>query len=136
MGTVLLKAFAIWILFALLAGLNGVVREKFFIPFLGERLAPPLSGVLLSILIFLVTYFTLPFLGISGRSSWMIGAMWLSLTVLFEFGFGHYMMGKSWGELTEAYKPHKGNQWLLVLVTIFIAPYLASRLKGLIQWCR
>ena len=38
-----------------------------------------------------------------------IGAAWVVLTVIFEFGFGHYVDGKSWSELLENYNLPAGR---------------------------
>lgn len=93
----------------------------------------PLSGISLSILILVATLLLLPFLGVLSPSQyWLVGGMWLLLTVLFEFLFGHYVMGDPWAKLLEAYNILKGNLWLLVLLVTAAAPYLAARLRGFI----
>lgn len=133
MGGVLLRAFAIWAGFFVLAILNAAVREKLLAPLLGPRWALPLSGVLLSVLIFLAAYILLPFLGGStGFHYWVVGGMWLVLTVSFEFVFGRYVRGAAWGELLASYNVLTGNLWLLVVVTTFFAPYAAAKLRGLV----
>lgn len=30
---------------------------------------------------------------------WLIGCMWLILTMAFEFVFGHYVIDKTWAEI-------------------------------------
>ncbi len=89
------------VLFIPLAILNGAVRESLLVPWLGRQTALPLSGVLLSCLIFLTTYLLFLFMKASVRQAWQIGTIWLCLTVLFEFGFGHFVMGKPWEALLE-----------------------------------
>ena len=54
----------------------------------------------------------------------LIGAFWTILTILFEFGFGHYVIGHSWSKLFADYNILKGRVWSLVLLTTFIAPSL------------
>jgi len=54
----------------------------------------------------------------------LIGAFWLVSTILFEFIFGHYVMGHSWNTLFADYNILKGRVWSLVLLTAFIAPLL------------
>ena len=49
------------------------------------------------------------------RDALQIGTTWLILTVLFEFGFGHYLDGKSWSELFENYDVRNGRVWVAVL---------------------
>jgi hypothetical protein len=47
-------------------------------------------------------------------AAWQVGGVWASLTVVFEFGFGHFVGGKSWDELLDAYDIRKGGLWPLV----------------------
>jgi hypothetical protein len=101
------------------------------VPLLGQRLALPLSGISCSILFFLLTYFTLPWLGQLKPGHYrLIGLAWLTMTVLFEFLFGRLVAHKPWGELLHAYDPFSGNLWLLVLLTIAVSAWLAARLRG------
>jgi hypothetical protein len=131
--TALLKACGVWVFLVLLAILNGTVREKVLVPLLGTQWALPLSGISLSVLILVTTLLLLPFLGVLSSSQyWLVGGMWLLLTVLFEFLFGHYVMGDPWTKLLEAYNILKGNLWVLVLLVTAAAPYLAARLRGFI----
>jgi hypothetical protein len=127
----MLKTTTIWASFIPIAIANGAFREKCLVPFLGQRLALPLSGISGSILFILLTYFTLPWLGpLMPRHYRLIGLAWLAMTVLFEFLFGRLMAHKSWGELLQAYDLTTGNLWLLVLLVIVVSPYLAAKLRG------
>lgn len=134
MALMLIKAIGIWFLFIPAAILNGALRDKALGPWLGKSIALPLSGTFLSLFIFLITWLTIPFLrGPGVRRYWMIGGLWLLLTVLFECLFGRYGMGKPWAKIGEAYYYHsvlKGNLWLLVLLTTAVSPYLTARLRG------
>lgn len=126
------KAFGIWFLFMVLAVLNGTLRVKVLTPFLGSKWSLPLSGILLSAVIFLVTYALIPKLKPRLKAGyWMIGGLWVLLTLAFEFLFGHYVIGESWSSLLEAYNIRKGNLWSLVVVVIFIAPAASAKLRGL-----
>ena len=132
MGTVLLRACGLWVLLVGLAILNGAMRERLFVPLLGQSRALPLSGISLSILIFLITVLLVPFLGaVIPSHYWIIGGMWVLMTVLFEFSFGHYIMGESWRTLLEAYNLLEGNLWVVVLITTAVSPYLGAKLRGL-----
>ena len=44
-----------------------------------------------------------------------IGLTWLAATILFEFGFGHFIDGKSWGELFRDYNIFAGRLWPVFL---------------------
>ncbi|AJE04247.1 hypothetical protein [Geobacter pickeringii] len=127
-----LKGCGIWLLFVPLGILNGGLREKVLNPLLGQRVALPLSGVTLGILIVAVTALLIPSLGVLRPSRyWLVGGGWLVMTVFFEFFFGRCVMGHSWAKLLEAYNVLTGNLWVVVLLVIAAAPYLAARLRGL-----
>ena len=133
MRTVFLKAFVIWLLLLALAILNAGIREKLLASWFGPQLALPLSGLSLSLLIFLVTLLVAPLL--KARKAvhyWMVGAIWLAMTISFEFLFGHLVIGHSWAKLLEAYNVSTGNLWLLVLLVTAVSPYLAARARGLL----
>jgi hypothetical protein len=123
------RVLAVWILFIPLGILNGTVREYVLIPAIGQQLALPLSGILLSCLILLTTYLLFPFLKTATKYPWRVGSIWVALTILFEFGFGHFVMGKPWNVLLEAYNLKDGNLWIVVVLFILLSPYLASRIK-------
>jgi hypothetical protein len=59
-----------------------------------------------------------------------VGLLWLAMTVAFEFLFGHYVAGHSWGRLLHDYNLFAGRVWLVVLVWVTVAPYLFFRLRG------
>jgi hypothetical protein len=132
MAVLLFKAIGIWVLLVVVAVLNGVIREKLLAPRIGACRALPLSGVLLSVVIFLITLILIPIFQPSlPWHYWLVGGTWVSMTVAFEYLFGHYVMEHSWRELTETYNVRTGNLWSLVLLTTAISPYLAAWLRGL-----
>jgi hypothetical protein len=49
------------------------------------------------------------------------------LTVLFEFGFGHYVMGTPWHVLVADYNLLAGRVWLLVPLSMAAFPLLFGR---------
>ncbi len=56
---------------------------------------------------------------------WMnIGVLWLTFTLMFEFGGGHFIAGESFELLFEGWKFWKGNIWILVLLSHLLMPYI------------
>ena len=49
-------------------------------------------------------------------------AIWAALSVLFEFGFGHYVEGDSWEDLLGTYDVTAGNLWILIPLWIAAGP--------------
>jgi hypothetical protein len=126
---VVLKSLLIWLAIIPCAILNGGLREKVLVPLMGMKRALPLSGILLCVLIFLVTWFLLPLLEPqTGKTYILIGLCWLVATVLFE-----YLMGLSNGTsrevMLQAYNITTGNLWLVVVLFTAIVPYLVGCLR-------
>jgi len=133
MGMIILKGCVIWVLLLALAVGNAAARETLFVQWFEPRLALLLSGVSLSILIFLATLLSVRWLKLhTAGQCWLVGTMWLLMTVLFEFLFGHYVAGHSWETLLQAYQFSLENLWLPVLLVILVSPYLTARLRGLV----
>ena len=120
---------AVWVLFVFLAIINGISRG-FYEPYTGALLAHQISSIILSTVIFAVTYAFLKYSGISGTPLQFIyvGLMWVSLTLSIEFLFGHFVIGHSWEPLLHDYNFLEGRIWLLVLIVTAISPWLANRM--------
>ncbi len=122
----MLKATAVWALILILAILNGALREAVLLPALGKPWGLMLSGVLLAACIAVVALTFVPRIVRTGAvEPWRIGLLWLVLTLVFEFGFGRLVQGRSWAELLQAYTFADGNLWPLVLLVTAVAPSLA-----------
>jgi len=123
---ILLYAFGIWVILLVLAIINAVVREVVYAPRLGKDLGHVISSIIAIIYILIITYWFTDSIkaDILGIDLILIGAFWTILTIGFEFGFGHYVMGRSWDYLLADYNLLKGRLWSLVLLTMLIAPPL------------
>jgi len=112
-----------WAGASLLGVLNGTTRELFYRDRVGESAANQISVATLIGLLALY-FWTLqrrwPLA--TRRDALSIGASWVVLTVLFEFGFGHYVDGDSWEDLLSNYDITGGSLWLLVLFWIGLGP--------------
>ena len=126
----ILKSLIIWVCFIPAAILNGGLREYVLVPVIGQKWALPASGIILSGLIFLITWFMLPRLIKDNirTERWLMGIVWALLTAIFEFVAG-LSGGNNIQELLAAYNPLTGNLWLLVLVTTFFAPVMESSMR-------
>lgn len=127
----ILKSILIWLLIIPFAILNGVLRESVLNSILGENVALPISGILLSLIIFLIAYFLLPKLKLNNvKVPCYIGLLWMTLTIVFEFGIDA-LSGQDFQEMLLAYNPLSGNLWLLVLIVTGISPWLVLKIKSL-----
>jgi hypothetical protein len=125
-----LKALVVWVIILCVAFSNAALRELVLIPRLGKVRGLTISGVILCLLIPLIAYGCLPWLGVKGKTELLaIGLGWLALTLAFDLSLG-WIQGKPVYELLKSYLFKGGNLWPLVLLVTAAAPYLAARLHG------
>lgn len=130
MPSLVLKAGAVWLLILGLAFSNAALRELVLIPRLGKVQGLTLSGVVLSLLVLLVAFGSVPWLGARRASEWItIGLGWFVLTLAFDLVLGLFQH-KPMHLLFESYLFRHGNLWPLVLLVTAVAPWLAARLRG------
>lgn len=123
----MIRPAAAWLLVLALAVANGALREAVLLPNFSKPAAYVASGVILSACVFAVAFALSPWMALRDtRRALAVGALWLGLTLAFEFGFG-LARGESWGEMLEAYTFKGGNIWPIVLAVTFFAPLIALR---------
>ena len=130
--TLFLYSVGLWVVFVVLAILNGAIRNSVYGPKLGEHKGHVISSVVAVCYILAVTYFFVNAVKISATLTdlLLIGLFWVTITVLFEFVFGHYVVGHSWKHLISDYNILKGRVWSLVLLATFVAPVFWGLVLG------
>jgi hypothetical protein len=124
----LIRSFLVWTVLVVAAIANGAVRQALLAPRMSDAAARAWSSVTLSAAILLLAWLTIRWIAPrSRRDAWMVGLLWLALTVAFEFLAGHHLFGTSWGELLAAYDVLGGQLWVLVLATTLLAPVATYR---------
>ena len=129
LGNALIRKYTLaWLALVVVAIINGALREAWYKPSVGDLAAHQIStatGII---------FFGLLIWGMSrlwpiqsAVQAWCIGFIWLGMTVCFEFFFGHYVMGHSWGALFHDYNILEGRLWILVLLWTVSAPYVVFR---------
>ena len=130
----LLRAFAVWWILLVAAVANGAFREAWIVPRLGNLAGHVVSTLLLCALIVAIAWFTIDWVSPDRTAAALaIGALWLALTVAFEFGAGHYLFGAPWEALLADYDASRGRVWPLVLVATLLAPLVAGWGRGLVR---
>jgi hypothetical protein len=118
-----------WFAFPFIAIFNATIRELIYKKPLGDHTAHQISTATGIIFFGIIFYFIFKKWEIeSVKHAILVGLIWLGLTILFEFGFGHYVMGNSWQKLLHDYNLAEGRVWSLFLVWITIAPYIFYKL--------
>jgi hypothetical protein len=118
------KALVLWAVLAVAMFANGTLRVLVLQPHLGERLARQVatgSGV---IIVFAAAFLLVRGLDApSGVELLKIGALWLVLTLAFEFGMG-LVSGASWEEMLADYDVRAGRLWPLIPLSALVAPWI------------
>jgi hypothetical protein len=128
----LIKSILIWLSIVPLAILNGELRERVIGPIIGEKYANPISGIILCILIFIISFLFIPRLGIGTNKTYIkIGILWVLLTIIFETVFSLFL-GNKINEILNAYNITTGNLWLIVVIFIGFIPFLIAKIKNII----
>jgi hypothetical protein len=123
-----IHAIGIWSLFVIFSLFNSIIRYIFLEPFLGEYPGHIISVCCLAAFVLIVTYFFIR----NTRFHWpavdlfLVGFMWVIISIVFEFGFGHYVMGDTWAWMIANYDVARGRLWVLILVCELLAPAIFS----------
>lgn len=130
---IFLSALGIWCVLAVMAVLNGAFRIAVLEPLLGIFPGAHIASTLLLLaIILLISFFYIR----NSAHEWvmhelfLIGLLWLALTVGFEFLFGHYIAGVSWKALCADYNIMRGRIWALVPLAMCTAPLLWGMRPG------
>ncbi len=126
----MLKYIWAWFPMIVIAIANGIFREQFLANHLDELRAHQMSTASMIVLFGLYVWVLFRvWLPTSVNQAVGIGLIWLILTVLFEFLFGHYVAGHSWERLLADYNILKGRLWMRVLLWISVAPLIMYQLR-------
>lgn len=131
MVDLLLKATGIWLIMVMAAIFNALFRDRLLAPAIGPTSALPVSGLVLAMLVFLIALGTVPLFSTSdGRTYVIIGLLWCAYTLSFELLFGRFAAGKPWQEIIQVFFIHKGDLFIVVLLSTLISPWLSAKLRG------
>ena len=122
------RALVIWLLLMLVETLHGILRGLLLVPVIGQLLANQIGVAIGSLLILLVTLFTIKWIGAVRISELLIvGMIWVLLTLAFEGGLGYAVGG--WDRVLMDYDPRQGGLMPLGLLMMFFSPLIAHRLR-------
>ena len=120
-----------WLGLPVLGIANGAIRDVTYKRVAGELAAHQLSTA--TLLVLMAAYLWAlerrwPLQ--TSREALTIGGSWALLTILFEFGFGHYVTGDSWARLLQAYNLAEGRVWASVPLFTVVGPEAIRRLRS------
>ncbi|MFD1598511.1 hypothetical protein [Halobellus rarus] len=124
-SSVFLYPLGVWVAMAVLAVANGALREVVLVPRIGEYAGHVVSTVLLVAAILTVSglFFANTPIEYTRVELLLVGVGWTALTVGFEFLVGH-VEGTPVSETVAQYDVLAGQVWILVPLTLLVAPLL------------
>jgi xanthine/uracil permease len=125
------KSIGVWLIVFGVGLLDSAVQSWFLGPRLGELMSHVVSTLMLMIVVLmcssvLVNRFLKDYVN---RDLFIIGFMWITLSVSFEFLVGHYVLDQPWSALVHDYNLFAGRVWILVLMTELIGPWFMASNK-------
>ncbi len=121
----MLRYILAWFAMLAIAIANGALRQFTFAKAMPELRAHQLSTLIGSALMGLFIRFVVRrWPPLSRRYALMIGAVWLLLTVAFEFFMGLVLAGKPLAAVLRDYDLSAGRVWVIFLLWILLAPRL------------
>jgi hypothetical protein len=119
------KIILMWFLFIPIPIINGFLRESWYKKKVGELGANIVGFFVLSSIFLVYTYlfFKNQISNFHNNEIFLIGSLWLVMTLIFEFGIG-LITGRSWKYMLADYNVLKGRLWPLNLIIIFLAPFI------------
>jgi hypothetical protein len=127
------RALGIWLLLVATESVHGIVRGLLLEPQLGDLRAREVSVLTGAVLIALVFWLTLPWLGSqSVRRWWQLVVMWLVVTLAFELALGR-AVGLSWDRIWSDFDPRRGGLLAFGMLIIAVSPRIVAARRGLIR---
>lgn len=118
------KTLLVWLLLSVLAVVNGALREALVRPRFGEKAGHLSSTIILSAVILVVASGSQAWIAVQSISdAWLVGAIWLTMTLAFELLAGHYLFKNPWSKIFADYNTLKGRIWILIpIITVTAMP--------------
>jgi len=120
-----------WVPMVFIAIANGILRDQGYKRYMTELRAHQLSTLIGAIVFAIYTWILVRWGPLeSDGQSFVIGSIWLLLTVVFELCFGLFVVKFMWRRLAADYNILKGRVWSLLLIWLFVLPYVVHRLQA------
>lgn len=125
----LLRQILLWLPMIVIAFANAALRELFLNKYFTELRANQFSTLTLILFCSVYIWLVFPSLNIQDQKhALFVGALWTSLTVMFEFSMG-LLTHKSWSFMLNNYNLLQGHIWPLFLIWLFFLPVIVSLLR-------
>jgi hypothetical protein len=126
----ILRASIIWFLIAAAEVLNGILRMRFLNRRVGDRRARQIGVFSGSALIFLITWFVVPWIGAHSTGELLtVGSVWLALMLLFDIAFGRFVFHMPWARIAADFDVRRGGLLGIGMLMLFAAPLLVAKIR-------
>jgi hypothetical protein len=123
------RAFVVWLLMMAIETIHGVLRNRFLVPVIGDVGSSQIGVLLGSALILGIAILLIGWIHpTSERSLLVIGALWLTLTLAFEFGLGR-ALGRPWHAMLADYDLSRGGLLSIGMVVLALSPWIAAEVR-------
>jgi hypothetical protein len=121
------RVLAVWCLMMGVEFIHGIARRIFLALYVGDFRSLQIGVLSGSLLILLIAFVTADWL-CADRTKRQIaaGLIWTGLTLVFEFGFGHFVLGLPWERLIADYDIMRGALLPFGLVVLTLSPLIAA----------
>lgn len=125
-----LRAVFVWLVIILAETLNGIIRELFITPQLGDINARRVSFGIALILILAIAYWSAPmFSALTHVGRILVGAAWAALTFCFEVFLIGSLAGITTERIVADYDPRQGGLMAFGMLYLIAAPTLGYLLR-------
>ena len=123
------RALVIWMLMMAIETIHGILRNRFLVPVIGDVGSRQIGVLIGSALILGIAILAIGWIRPnSERSLLAIGALWLALTLVFEFGVGR-ALARPWDAMLADYDLSRGGLLSIGMVVLALSPCIAARIR-------
>jgi len=124
------RAISVWLVIIVAEIVHGMLRAMSLVPFFGEFRSNQIGVFTGSAIILVVACVTIRWIGAILRYELLlVGIIWLTLTVAFEWLFGWLVMGQSFERMAADYNLLKGGLMPVGLIFLALSPLIAAKLR-------
>jgi hypothetical protein len=122
------KAIATWLSMLVAIVALGAARQALLEPAVGELRAHQLGTLAACAVVLALSAVFVRWAAVDAGGALRVGAFWLALCLLFEFGFFHFARGVPWALLLRDYDVLRGRLLPLLWATVLAGPWVVARL--------
>lgn len=129
----LIRVIAVWFIIIFAEMIHGVLRGLFLVPVFGDFPSRQIGVFTGSLIILAIAYMTVRWIGARGVRELLIsGLIWMVLTLLFEIGFGRFVMHSGWDRILSDFNITKGGLLPLGMIFMAFSPLIAAKLRRIV----